>query len=138
MEGKAMKKKIILFLSFLMIAMCLTGCSVSGTTNVTPEEIKYMTEVAQNIKDNSDYELPEGYTFELEDNTKNGRIIIKTKTEINDGQEIRAYFDITKDSVELIQIKAEYWRDNTADMLSIGIIFLIIGGIIGFAIGKTV
>ena len=133
-----MKKKIILFLSFLMIAMCLTGCTISGTTNVTPEEIKYMTEVAQNIKDNSDYELPEGYTWGVEDNTKNGRIIIKTKTETNNGEEIYAYFDITKDSVELIQIKAEYWIDYSVDKLIIGIICFIIGGFFGYAIGKTV
>ena len=45
MEGKAMKKKIILFLSFLMVAVCLTGCGTKeGSTKITPNEISEITD----------------------------------------------------------------------------------------------
>lgn len=104
-----MKKKIILFLSFLMVAMCLTGCGrAECITKITSEEISKITQVAENIKNNPAYELPEGYTFKLEDNSKNGRIIINAKSETNKPETIIATFDISKDEVQLIEIGETY------------------------------
>jgi hypothetical protein len=103
MEGKAMKKKIILFSSFLLIAMFLTGCA----TNVTAEEIKNLKEIASEIKRTGaeGYQLPDGYEVEYTDSTKTGRITIVTEPQCGMGEEIKATFDITKEEPELQEIK---------------------------------
>lgn len=132
MEGKAMKKKIILFLSFLVIAMCLTGCS----TKVTREKIEEMTEIAQNIKDTPNYELPEGYTYNNVDNRKNdGRIIISTGCEHNKEDTLCITFDISQEKVKYTEIKASYNSELVLTTI-IFIIICIIIGIASYSVGK--
>lgn len=127
-----MKKKIILFLSFLVIAVCLTGCS----TKVTREKIEEMTEIAQNIKDTPNYELPEGYTYNNVDNRKNdGRIIINTGGEHNEHDTMSITFDISQEKVKYTEIKASY-NDELFLITVIGIIICVVIGIGSYKVGK--
>ena len=58
MEGKAMKKQIILILSFLIMAFFLTACS----TKVKKEDLNVLDEVAYNVVNATEgYEIPEEY-----------------------------------------------------------------------------
>lgn len=117
-----MKKKIILFLSFLMTIMLLTGCS----TKVTSEKINEMTKIAEEIKENpTNYKLPEGYTVSNVDNAKLGRIVIETRSETNRSGILYISFDISKDEVQMIQIEETY--DNI--MMFATIISFVIGAI---------
>jgi predicted small secreted protein len=103
MEGKAMKKKIIiLFLSLILIAMFLTGCS----TNVTGEEIKNLEDVASELKkaDNG-YQLPEGYEIKFSDSTSTERITLIVVPSSGDGDKIEATFDVTGETPVLIEIE---------------------------------
>ena len=121
-----MKKKIILFLSFLVIAMCLTGCS----TKVTREKIEEMTEIAQNIKDTPNYELPEGYTYNNAGNRKNdGRIIISTGYEHNTNDILCITFDISQEKVKYTEIEASY----NSELIVTSNIFIIICAVISIA-----
>lgn len=123
MEGKAMKKKIILVLSFLMVAMYLTGCSVI----VTPEKIDEITQIAQNVKDNPTYQLPEGYELSYADSSKNDRIIINTcGSDVT--HSLKLTFDTSNNTVELIQTEETY----NLDIIVIAVVFAIIGLFVGF------
>lgn len=72
-----MKKKIILLLSFLMIAICLTGCSKYV---IEGEKIQEITEIANNVISKKAYKLPEGYEVSFPDETTNSQIKIRDKT----------------------------------------------------------
>ena len=100
-----MKKKIIFVLSFLMMVLCLTGC---GSTNVTPDEIREITEIAQNYKDIVGYELPDGYTCELVDNKRNDQIVIKTQEKACASNILSLTFDITQEKVQLLNVEDNY------------------------------
>ena len=57
-----MKKKIILFLSFLLMAMFLTGCA---TTKTTANELKKLNEIAnERVTEGPGYKLPDGYMLD--------------------------------------------------------------------------
>ncbi len=114
-----MKKKIIFVLSFLMMVLCLTGC---GSTNVTPDEIREITEIAQNYKDIVGYELPEGYTCELADNKRNNQIVIETDEKTNVNHILYLTFDITKEKVQLLNIRDNY----SVEYVYIGIITILL------------
>ncbi len=111
-----MKKKIIFVLSFLMMVLCLTGC---GSTNVTPDEIRKITEIAQNIKDNPNYELPEGYIYESANNNQNGQIVISTNEEHDKFFTLHLTFDITKEKVELLKVEKNDSADDGARSITI-------------------
>mgnify|MGYP003302191837 CR=1 FL=1 len=92
-----MKTKKFLILSFLMmITMLLAGCG----NRIEYDKIKEATEIAQKIKnareEKQEYELPEGYEQEADE-----QIILKTKY---NGKTLKLTFDISNDSVELIEI----------------------------------
>ena len=100
-----MKKKIFIFFAFLMMVLCLTGCS----TKVSSDKIRKMTEIAENIKNTPKYELPKGYTYEPEDGGKSGQItIITSSNKFSLSDKIRMTFDISGEKVELLQIEESY------------------------------
>lgn len=76
-----MKKKIILFLSFLLMAMFLTGCA---TTKTTADELRKLNDIANEIvTEGPGYKLPDGYT--LHSDTKDtSRFSITCQTEQDD------------------------------------------------------
>ena len=98
MEGKAMKKKIILFLSFLLTAMFLTGCQMS--TVITEEEIKEMREIATEVAKSEEYLIPEGFSVDYPEPPKTH--LIKVTKE--DEYETQLVFDISKEQPEIVQI----------------------------------
>lgn len=125
-----MKKKIIFILSFLVIAMCLAGCS----TNVTREKVEEMTEIAQNIKDNLNYELPKGYTYENADNTKNdGRIVISCEDNVDT---LSITFDISQNEVKYIAIKNDY-DSVVSSIIVFAVIICVLVFIVGYLLGKN-
>lgn len=76
-----MKKKIILFLSFLLMAMFLTGCA---TTKTTANELKKLNDIANEIvTEGPGYKLPDGYTLHS-DPKDTSRISIICQTEQDD------------------------------------------------------
>ena len=97
MEGKAMKKKIILFLSFLLTAMFLTGCQMS--TVITQEEIKEMREIATEVAKSEEYLIPEGFSVDYPETPKTH--LIKVTKE--DEYETQLVFDISKEQPEIVQ-----------------------------------
>lgn len=100
-----MRKQIILILSFLMMAVCLTGCS----TKITREKIDEITKIAEKIKENpTSYKLPDGYSVDVEDCKGLGRIIIKAEASQFLEEDVKVTFDITKQKVELIDIEESY------------------------------
>ena len=101
MEGKAMKKKIILFLSFLMIAMCLTGCS--GEYVIQGEKLEEITQIANNVVNKKGYELPEGYEVSFPDNTTNAQIKIRDNTK-SSTEYLDVIFDISTEEIKLVEI----------------------------------
>lgn len=96
-----MKNKIILFLSFLMIVMCLTGCSEHV---IEKERLDTITTIAENVVSQKEYELPEGYEVSFYDKTTNARISIRDNTKEHK-EYMNVIFDITGEKPELIQIK---------------------------------
>ena len=99
MEGKAMKKKIILFLSFLLIAMFLTGCSEKTIQGTTIEE---MTEIANYVINQKGDELPDGYKVSYPDGKTNARIEIIYY--LDKPIYIDAIFDVSGKEVKLVEI----------------------------------
>lgn len=96
MEGKKMKKKIILLLCFVMLTVILIGCS-----SVDEAEIEKMTEVANHIaSDEKGYEVPEEYKAEYVDRNVNRRICIEKKIK---SEKIKATFDISGQEPTLIK-----------------------------------
>ncbi len=127
-----MKKKIIFVLSFLMLVLCLTGC---GSTNVTPDEIRKITEIAQNYKDIVGYELPDGYTCKIADNKRNDQIVIETKEKTDKNHTLYLTFDITKEEVQLLNIETSY--ANSA-IVALQIIVIILVLCIGIYVGAII
>lgn len=76
-----MKKKIILFLSFLLMAMFLTGCA---TTKTTADELRKLNDIANEIvTEGPGYKLPDGYTLHS-DPKDTSRFSITCQTEQDD------------------------------------------------------
>lgn len=95
-----MKKKIILFLSFLMIAVCLTGCSEKP---IQGSELEKMEEIANHVANEKGYVLPEGYTVSYPDNTTNARIRIRDNTR-SQTEILYVIFDISTEEIKLVEI----------------------------------
>lgn len=119
-----MKKRIILFLTFLLTTMFLTGCTVSTSYERIKEINKVANEVAQN---GAGYKLPEGYSISYPD-TKDTGIIQITGTK--KGEEIiRAKYEIANGAAEVIEIS----MDDGADWgyFIMVLILMILSGVIG-------
>lgn len=132
MEEKRMKKRIISILTFLLIVVCLTGC---GNAQVTPTRIEEFTKVAQNIKDNPNYVLPDGFTFEPETETENGRIVITATSETNKKRVQKATFDMTQEEPQLEKIEESFSTYTIGQLelaFQIGLV-IILGLILFFA-----
>lgn len=119
-----MKKRIILFLTFLLTNMFLTGCTVSTSY----ERIKEINQVANEVAENgAGYKLPEGYSIKYPDTKDTGIIEItsrKGKEEI-----IKAKYEIANGTAEVIYIAID---DNADVFYGIGILVLMIfSGVIG-------
>lgn len=123
-----MKKKIILFLSFLMVAMCLTGCS---TTTIEGTELEKIAEIANHVVNEKDYTLPEGYTISYPDNTTNGRIEIKKEPD-QKGEKYNLYirFDTSQDEIKITEIEIFDGDYLYSPWIGIILIFAGIGAIV--------
>lgn len=119
-----MKKKIILFLTFLMLVLCLTGCNQKKT--VSGEKIDEMTQIANNVVNQKGYELPEGYKVYFTDNTTNARIKIVDNTN-SPNEFLEIVFDISKGEIKLIEI-------STGTVLPSIIIWTILGTVAAIVI----
>ena len=119
-----MKKKIILFLTFLMLVLCLTGCNQKKT--VSGEKIDEMTQIANNVVNQKGYELPEGYKVYFTDNTTNARIKIVDNTN-SPNEFLEIVFDISKEEIKLIEI-------STGTVLPSIIIWTILGTVAAMVI----
>lgn len=119
-----MKKRIILFLTFLLTTMFLTGCTVSTSY----ERIKEINKVANEVAENgAGYKLPEGYSIKYPDTTDTGIIEITSKK----GSEeiIKAKYEIANGTAEVIDIAID---DNADVFYGIEILVLMIfSGVIG-------
>ena len=98
MEGNAMKKKIILFLSFLLTAMFLTGCNQQ---KVRADTIEKMTQIANNVINQKDYVVPEGYVVPDDKGIPDNTIIVRTS---KDGNHVRAIYEVSEKEAKLIEI----------------------------------
>lgn len=118
-----MKKKIILFLSVLLVAMFLTGCSIT----IYPESLEKSNEVANEIaKKIGEYKLPEGYEMSQPNPKDTSIFCLASET----GQEdtLKAYYQISNKEAKLLS----YNVDDNNDVLYIFIVALI------FAVGLLV
>lgn len=126
-----MKKRIILFLTFLLTTMFLTGYTVSTSY----ERIKKVNEVANEIAANGPgYKLPEGYYIKYPDEKDTGIIeIISTEKDENT---IYARYEITNRTAQIISIRI---NDN-ADLSYFVIVFIlmIVEAVFGGIIGKCI
>lgn len=125
-----MKKKIILFLSVLLVAMFVTGCST--TTN--PEALERSNEVANEIAKNmGEYKLPDGYDISYPNTKDTSQFYLTSYTEQEN--ELRAEYQISNKEAKLIAFRVD---DNKYLLyFLIGVIILVIGIVIGVYIEKT-
>lgn len=128
-----MKKQIILVLSFLIMILCLTGCSQQKT--ISGEKVDEMTEIANGVVNQKGYVLPEGYTVAYTDNTTNARITITDNTNKPEVY-YEIVFDISKEEIEIVEILVESTlAENIINtILSLVFIILLSTVIIGFII----
>lgn len=99
-----MKKKIILFLSFLLTAMFLTSCSEKTLEKtIKGTKIEEMTEIANNVVNEKGYKLPDGYKVSYPDETTNSRIKV---TDDSDSPNciVEAVFDVSGKQPKLLEI----------------------------------
>lgn len=123
-----MKKKIILFLSFLLTAMFLTGCSEKNTKTIEGTKIEKMTEIANKAANERGYKLPDGYKVSYPDETTNSRLKI---TDYSGSPEciVEAVFDVSEKQPKLLEISTS---SILASLIVVVVLFfVIIGAIIG-------
>lgn len=106
-----MKKKIILFLSVLLVAMFLTGCA---TTKTTATELNKLNDIANEIaSEGPGYKLPDGYKLAYSDSKDTSRISITCTTEQKD--EITARYVIEGKEAHLDSFEIEDTNAVNAD-----------------------
>lgn len=93
-----MKKKIILFLSFLLTAMFLTGCNQQ---KVRADTIEQMTQIVNNVISQKDYVVPDGYIVSDDNTTSDNIIIVRTTKDIS---HVRAAYEVSGTEVKLVEI----------------------------------
>lgn len=118
-----MKKQIILVLSFLIMILCLTGCTNEKT--ISGEKVDEMTEIANGVVNQKGYVLPEGYTVAYTDNTTNARITITDNTN-NPKVYYEIVFDISKEEIEIVEISVESDLANTIIFTIVFLAFVIV------------
>ena len=102
MEETAIKKKVILFLSVLLVALFVTGCAT--TTN--PEALERSNEVANEIAKNmGEYKLPDGYDLSYPDSKDTSRFYLTSYTEQRN--ELRAEYQISNREAELVAFRVD-------------------------------
>lgn len=122
-----MKKKIILFLSVLLVAMFLTGCS----TTTYPEALESSNEVANEIAKNmGEYKLPDGYDMSYPDSKDTSRFYLKSKTE--QGNTLKAEYQISNKEAELVSFTV----DDNKNLVYGWIFFIIL--VLGICIGESI
>lgn len=124
-----MKKKIILFFCFIMLATILTGCS---SITIDGAEIEKMTEIADHVANEKGYKLPEGYKVSYEDETTNARICISKIIE-SGAVFLDMTFDISGEETKLTEMEindfsmvVSVWTYIIVTLAVIGCIFLTI------------
>lgn len=125
-----MKKKIILFLSVLLVVLFVTGCST--TTN--PEALEKSNEVANEIAKNmGEYKLPDGYDLSYPDSKDTSRFYLTSTTEQKN--ELRAEYQISNKEAKLVAFRVD---DNKYLLyFLIGVIILVIGFVIGVFVERN-
>lgn len=119
-----MKKKIILFLSVLLVVLFVTGCST--TTN--PEALEKSNEVANEIAKNmGEYKLPDGYDLSYPDSKDTSRFYLTSTTEQKN--ELRAEYQISNKEANLVAFRVD--DNNYLLYFLICVIIFIIGLILG-------
>ena len=93
-----MKKKIILFLSFLLTAMLLTGCNEQ---KVRADTIDKMTQIANNVIHQKDYVVPDDYDILDDKTTSDNIIMVRTTT---GESHIQAVYEVSETEVKLLEI----------------------------------
>ncbi len=92
-----MKKKIILFLSVLVIAMFLTGCSTKTYSKALESSNEVANEIASNM---GEYKLPDGYDMSYPDSKDTGRFYLESKTEQDNT--LKAEYQISNKEATLV------------------------------------
>ncbi len=119
-----MKKKVILFLSVLLVALFVTGCAT--TTN--PEALERSNEVASEIAKNmGEYKLPDGYDLSYPDSKDTSRFYLTSYTEQRN--ELRAEYQISNREAELVAFRVD--DNNYLFYFVLGVGMFIIGLLIG-------
>ncbi len=119
-----MKKKIILFLSVLLVAMFVTGCST--TTN--PEALERSNEVANEIAKNmGEYKLPDGYDISYRDSKDTSRFYLSSTTEQKNT--LMAEYQISNKEADLVAFTVDDGKNVI--YFDIGVVLLIVGILIG-------
>lgn len=122
-----MKKKIILFLSVLLVALFVAGCST--TTN--PEALERSNEVASEIAKNmGEYKLPEGYDMSYPDSKDTSRFYLKSTTKQKN--ELRAEYQISNKEAKLVAFRID---DNNDQYIAW---FVVITFMVGLFIGVMI
>lgn len=123
-----MKKKIILFLSFLLMAMFLTGCA---TTKITKRELKKLDDIANEIASTGPgYILSDGYELAYPNSKDTSRISITCTTEQEDT--LTAEYVITS---KVAQLDSYTIEDPGAIEEPVVFVLFFIGLILGFILG---
>ena len=124
-----MKKKIILFLSVLLVAMFVTGCST--TTN--PEALERSNEVANEIAKNmGEYKLPDGYDMSYPNSKDTSRFYLTSETEQKN--ELTAEYQISNKEAELVAFTVDDQKNINYSLLAV-VVFIIgvwLGVVIAF------
>ena len=103
MEGKKMKKKIILLLCFIALTAILSGCSSKKVDEV---ELEKMTEIANHIANGEEgYIVPKEYVAKYIDQNVNRRIKI---TKLIGNEEVKTIFDVSGQEAVLIKASQNY------------------------------
>lgn len=117
-----MRKKIILVLTMVFMALFLTACS----TEITEEVYEDCEKIAHQIKNaEGDYKIPEGYTVEYTDPSKISQITI-VKYINGFGDECRVSYDMTKNEPKIISITQEFNSSILATVICTLIIIIVV------------
>ena len=121
MEGKKMKKKIILLLCFIALTAILSGCSSKKVDEV---ELEKMTEIANHIANGEKgYIVPEEYVATYINKNVNRRIKI---TKLIGNERIKTIFDVSGQEAVLIKASQNYNMDAILLWGAIGCIAVVI------------
>lgn len=119
-----MKKKIILFLSVLLVALFVTGCATTTNSEALEQSNEVASEIAKNM---GEYQLPDGYDMSYPDSKDTSRFYLTSRTKQKN--ELRAEYQISNKEAELIAFRVEDEMNFLYFMVGVGI--FVIGMILG-------